>query len=107
MKNPSDELVISALKSIEESLDVYMWNKTQKKYSSPFRNTGNSFKNDVFEVSAYYWGADEKEMEKPNFKYKNIEISWYKYLGRGMDIPEITYEELDDMLNECLKSLSN
>lgn len=107
MKNPSDELVISALKSIEESLDVYMWNKTQNNYNSPFGNTGNSFKNDVFEVNAYYWGADEKEIEKPNFKYKNIEISWYKYLGRGMCIPEMSYEELDDMLNECLKSLSN
>lgn len=107
MKKPSNELVISALKSIKESLDIYMWNKTQKNYDSPFGNTGNSFKNDVFEVNAYYWGADEKEMEKPNFKYKNIEISWYKYLGRGMDIPEMTYEELDDMLNECLKSLLN
>ena len=107
MKKPSDELVISALKSIEESLDVYMWNKTQKSYSSPFGNTGNSFKNDVFEVNAYYWGDDEKEIEKTNFKYKNIEISWYKYLGRGMCIPEMTYEELDDMLNECLKSLLN
>ena len=107
MKKPSDELVISALKSIEESLDVYMWNKTQKNYNSPFGNTGNSFKNDIFEVNAYYWGTDEKEIEKPNFKYKSIEISWYKYLGRGMCIPEMTYEELDDMLNECLKSLSN
>lgn len=44
-------------------------------------------------------------MKKPNFKYKNIEISWYKYLGRGMDIPEMTYEELDEMLNDCIKSL--
>ena len=107
MKKPSDKLVISSLRSIEESLDVYMWNKTQKNYNSPFGNTGNSFKNDVFEVNAYYWGADEKEIEKPNFKYKNIEIYWYKYLGRGMCIPEMTYEELDDMLNECLKSLLN
>lgn len=51
------------------------------------------------------WGDDEEEMKKPNFRYKNIEISWYKYLGRGMDIPEMTYEELDEMLNDCIKSL--
>lgn len=105
MKKPSEELVVSALRAIEEALDIYMWNKTQENYVSPFGNTGDSFKNDVFEVNAYYWGDDEKEMKKPNFKYKNIEISWYKYLGRGMDIPEMTYEELDEMLNDCIKSL--
>lgn len=105
MKKPSEELVVSALRAIEESLDIYMWNKTQEGYESPFGNTGNFFKNDVFEVNAYYWGDDEEEMKKSNFKYKNIEISWYKYLGRGMDISEMTYEELNEMLNDCIKSL--
>ena len=107
MKKPSEELVVRVLGAIEDALEFYIYNNPEEDYVSPFENTGDSFKNDVFEVNAYYWGDDKKEMEKPNFKYKNIEISWYKYLGRGMDIPELTYEELDDMLNECLKSLSN
>lgn len=105
MKKPSEELVVSALRAIEEALDFYIWNNPQEDYVSPFENTGHSFKNDVFEVNAYYWGNDKKEIKKPNFKYKNIKISWYKYLGRGMDIPEMTYEELDEMLNDCIKSL--
>ena len=62
MKKPSEELVVSALRAIEESLDIYMWNKTQEGYESPFGNTGNFFKNDVFEVNAYYWGDDEEEI---------------------------------------------
>ena len=60
---------------------------------------------DVFEVHAYNW--DDETIQPYNFKCGDVEISWYKYLGRGMDIPELTYEELDDMLNECLKSLLN
>lgn len=106
MNNASENLIIAALQMISDELDIAMWNKTQENYNSPFSNTGNNFKNDTFEVRAYYWGADEEEMKKPNFKYKNIEISWYKYLGRGMDIPDITYDELDIMLNDCLRSLN-
>lgn len=106
MNNASENLIIAALQMISDELDIAMWNKTQEDYNSPFSNTGNNFKNDTFEVRAYYWGDDDEEYNKPNFKYKNIEISWYKYLGRGMDIPDITYDELDIMLNDCLRSLS-
>ena len=52
---------------------------------NPFDNTGEKFKIDgVFEVEAYNWNDDYKQPY--NFKYKNIEISWYKYLGRDTTI---------------------
>ena len=81
-----------------------MQNTTQKQYHSPFGNTGNKFKNDVFEVEAYSWNDD---VEQPyNFKWKDYEVSWYKYLGRGCTInKEMTPDTGAKMLDECLKSI--
>ena len=58
-----------------------MWNKNQEEYDSPFDNTGNSFIGENFEVHAYDW--DEDSSQEYNFKFGDIKISWYKYLGRG------------------------
>lgn len=99
----TENLIVAVLEKIENELDIKMWNKTQEEYHSPFRNYGTSYKNNVFEVNAYNWG-DEGNI-KPNFKYKNIEIYWYKYLGRGMEFPEIECDDLCIMLEECLESL--
>ena len=44
-----------------------MWNINQKEYDSPFENTANKFKNDVFEVQAYSWNEDNPTSY--NFKY--------------------------------------
>ena len=46
------------LNTIKEFLNIKMWNKYQKEYDSPFDNTGNSYKNDTFEVEAYSWDDD-------------------------------------------------
>ena len=100
----SDKLIEATLRQIEFELCRVMWNNNQEEYASPFDNTGNNYKNDVFEVRAFDW-SDEPEVDW-NFKYKDIEISWYKYLGRGMDWNRpITLEELQEMLEDCLKSI--
>ena len=94
------------LNTIKEVLNIKMWNKYQKEYDSPFDNTGNSYKNDIFEVEAYSWDDD---YEQPyNFKYKDIEISWYKYLGRDMTInKKVTPNEAIKMFDDCINSLQN
>ena len=94
------------LNTIKEFLNIKMWNKYQKEYDSPFDNTGNSYKNDTFEVEAYSWDDD---YEQPyNFKYKDIEISWYKYLGRDMTInKKVTPDEAIKMFDDCINSLQN
>ena len=66
-------------------------------------NTGNAFVGENFEVHAYNWN----DVGQPfNFKYKNIEISWYKYLGRGTTINGF-YEprEIIEMYNVCLNEI--
>lgn len=98
--------IIALLETIEHILCIKMWNKYQEEYESPFRNTGNKFKNDVFEVEAYNWNDDYEQLY--NFKYKEIKINWYKYLGRDTTInKQITTEEAVDMFNDCYNSIQN
>jgi len=98
------EWLVALLDYIENELDRVYWNINQKEIESPFRNTGNKFKNAVMEVEAYSWD-DEKE-QKYNFKWRDIEISWYKYLGRGTSVnKEVTLKEGIKMLNNCLQEL--
>lgn len=96
--------IVALLNELDNQLDRVMWNNTQKEYSSPFENTSNSFKNNVFEVQAYDWNDD---VEQPyNFKCDDIEISWYKYLGRDTTINgEYESQKIIDMFNKCLQSI--
>lgn len=65
-----------------------------------FSNTGNSFECPVFRVEAYSWSDEEQPY---NFKWRDVEISWYKYLGRGMSAnQELSPERAAEMLIECL-----
>ena len=99
------EWIIALLKRINDKLDTVMWNKYQKEYESPFANTGNYFKNDVFEVEAYNWNDDISQ--EYNFKCGDIEISWYKYLGRDTTIND-NFEEkyIIEMFDKCMDSLN-
>ncbi len=97
-------LLIAALEAIRTELNRVMWNKHQKDYDSPFGNTGNEFKCNVFEVEAYSWNDEVKQ--KYNFKWKNYEVSWYKYLGRGTS-SNMWFRPImvSDMLDECIEEL--
>ena len=98
------EIMLAALESIRAELDRVMWNIHQKQYSSPFGNTGNSFVCDLFEVYAYSW--DDEVPPPYNFRWKNLDISWYKYLGRGTSSnTEIEPELTSEMLIDCLKAV--
>jgi hypothetical protein len=99
-----------------------MESKSKTGYT-PFDNSGERFNNGVFECNAYDWsecncegswdnGWTEEsctcgwEPQLYNFKWRDFEVSWYKYLGRGMSMNrEIGGEELSSMLSECMKSL--
>lgn len=97
--------VEAALAMIREELDRVMWNRDQREYASPFGNTGNTFDCSAFSAHAYSWSDEEQPW---NFKCGPIEISWYKYLGRGMSANmEITPDMSSDMLDKCLKELRN
>lgn len=81
------------------------WNRTQNVFHAPTRNSGTNYKTDTYEMYAYYWGDDELLQERPNFKYGEFEVRWYKYLGRGMSMNrEIDANEFFDIIDKCLES---
>lgn len=96
--------IVALLNELDNQLDRVMWNIHQEEYPSPFDNTSNTFKNDVFEVQAYDWND---EVHQPyNFKCDDIEISWYKYLGRDTTINgEYEPQKIIDMFDKCLQSI--
>lgn len=113
------EYITALLEHIEYAMELRFWNKFKKDwndwqgYGNPFQNSGNvkGFNNGTFEVHAYDWGADNQDPEAPhqyyNFKCGDVEISWYKYLGRGMWInkPKITPAQVVKMFDKCMASL--
>lgn len=99
-----ERYIVALLDALDDQLSRVMWNKEQKEYDSPFENTANSFKNEVFEVQAYSW--DDEVSQPYNFKCGNIEISWYKYLGRDTTINgQYSPEEIINMFNKCIESI--
>lgn len=78
------EWIVALLEHLDSEMCRVMWNIYQEEYSSPFSNTGNNFHNDVFEVEAFGWDDD---YDQPyNFKCDDIEVRWYKHLGRDTEI---------------------
>lgn len=101
-------LFIAILDYIRKEMNRLYWNKYQKEMESPFDNTGAAYANSTFSVRAYNWDDTEELNNEPNFKYKDIEITWYKHSNRGVVVKaghQITYEDLVIMVNDCVDSL--
>lgn len=93
----------AALSFLREELSCIMRNIHQTDYSNPFGNTGNEFSCPVFKIEAYSW--DDAYEQPFNFKWEDVEISWYKYLGRGMSAnKELSPDLAATMLAECLEA---
>lgn len=71
----------------------------------PFGNTGQRYDNTTFSVHAYDWGDDPQPW---NFRWRDVTISWYKYLGRGTTVNRVVGQgEARTMIAECIASLSD
>ena len=79
---------------------------TDEEYpANPASNTGAHFTNDLFEMHAYWWGDEEApEAYRPNFRCGELEVRWYKYVGRGMSTnnPEADFRAV---FEKCVASL--
>lgn len=99
------EWMLAFLNYIADELSRVMENIAQESmYETPFDNYGSRFECDTFAVEAYSWDEDT---EQPwNFKWGDVEVSWYKYLGRGTSInQELTPERGIEMLDDCLAAI--
>lgn len=83
-------------------------------------NYGQEFKNETFEMlpcqwrcscdAAYNHNVNSHKVdcitEQPNFKCGDVEIRWYKYIGRAMNSNRVvTLNELKKIFKKCMKSL--
>ena len=73
-----------------------------KSSDNPFCNTAAKFNCGGFFIQAYWWGDEDESGHDINFKYKDLEVSWYKYLGRGMSCNKrkVSDEFLQQMVAE-------
>lgn len=89
-----------------EALLLYLLDEVGRTFWNRFQAEWN--KHDDPEVPGleyhhYYWGNDEDEAAKPNFKFEDIEIRWYKYPGRGMSCTKkLTVQEWAEWFTRCL-----
>lgn len=103
--------VIAFIEHIGSRMENVMWNRNQEQYKPPF-SWGGYWKHDVFEIVGYRYPDDtpggKYDPQLYNFKWRDVEISWYKHLGRGTTITqEIAPEYGIQMLNECLAALDD
>ena len=92
------KLLLAVLEVLSEA-----WEESRPTEGNPFSNSGNRFDGNEFSAHAYSWADDEQEF---NFKYRDLRVSWYKYLGRGTSCnmkpgPEF----LAEMLGACLTEI--
>lgn len=90
--------VLSALRALQNTFDVV------RDDINPFGNNGTRFDGEKFKAHAYSW--NEEEEQEFNFAWRDVSVSWYKYLGRGTTINrEMTDGEISEMLRECMAEL--
>lgn len=71
---------------------------------NPFSNTGERFDGKSFRAHAYSW--DDDEHQEFNFAWRDVRVSWYKYLGRGTSINRrMSNAEVAEMFRECMSEL--
>lgn len=102
------ELFEAALRALGDEIERVEWNRTQKSYEAPLGNVGGEYSTDAFKMNSYCWcdGERHKNGCPTNFKWRDLEVNWYKYLGRGMSAnKEITPDMTSQMLTECLASV--
>ena len=90
--------------SIGNEYERLYWNKHHKNFSSPLSNSGESYGNNVFMMRAYDFNGNYL----PNFKYKTLQVWWYKHIGRGTYAKCDSRFDLDflsEMYKDCVRSL--
>jgi hypothetical protein len=72
---------------------------------NPCENNGSRFDSDVFSMHAFSWSDDDQSW---NFKCGEIEVSWYKYHGRGEQCNDATIAaSILDVMQKCVAAISS
>jgi len=102
----------NALVKIDAVLSDILLDGEKDYIKTPFDWVGSycKYKNDVFEVRGFDWGAFINGKKQPyNFKWDYLKVHWYKSLYYGdvtTNVP-MSFFESNRMLKECLDSLKS
>ncbi len=71
--------------------------------TNPTDNNAERFDCPAFSIHAYDWS---NEAQPWNFKWRDVEVRWYKYIGRGdkVNMP-VDSARLGEMLAECIPAI--
>lgn len=98
------DFIEAGLMLLEKELQRIMWNINQKRFESAISG-GDDYVCPVFEIHPYFWGDEEEEKIKPNFKCGDFEIRWCKHMGRGMSMNKPINEKEFFFIGKCLNYL--
>ena len=78
-----DDFIEALMFGLRRELERCYWNWNQEQLDE--RKDWELVGLDLgFEYRRYYWGDEEDEAGRPNFKFGSVVINWYKHVGRGM-----------------------
>jgi hypothetical protein len=90
--------------SVLRVLDMIRSSLEKRGFDDPFDNTAAAFRSSIFSAMAYRW---EPEESPGVFRWRDLEVTWYKRLHRCPTINRIpASEELDEMLAECRAAIA-
>jgi len=97
------EFVTALLTHLLNEIGMAFWNKNQEEWDT---NDDPEIPGIVF--NPYYWGDDPQEAGKPNFKFEDVEIRWYKHPGRSMTVNKsLTEKQWRVWFDKCLKRIQS
>jgi len=104
MTHPASNLLIAALSYIGYQIE------NVNTAPNPMYNSGAGFECDTFKAEAYQWNEldtmDNPIPNQQNFFWRDLEVHWYKWLGRDtFTNRKIWPDEINEMLEECLAAL--
>ena len=108
-----DMLAAVVIRKIRSEMDRLYYAKNGITMKSPFDNTGTTYKNNMFSVSAYNPETQEKEddMDHPNFSWGPVKIFWDKHSERGIRVyTRMGFDAAETyaiMLRKCVRSLED
>jgi len=104
--NPTGEYEVSevgkaCVEHILKEVSRTFWNNNQKEW-----DTYVSPEFESIDIQPYYWGDDEELKKRPNLKFGDVEIRWYKHPGRGLSVNKpMTPDDWHLWLNAVIEAI--
>ena len=96
----------AGLMCLANEIERVEWNRRQERYCAPVENNGEEYVTEAFEMRAYCWDEDSQRSALPNFRCGDLEVRWYKYVGRGMSMNRpIDANAFFVLIDRCVESV--